>query len=259
MIKRLLSSIIIVAITIISIMYSSVLFLVFVSVLGLLAIREFLNLKYHEVKISTVRLIAYISVLLLISNNVLYKGTYNVLFALILSVLLLILIIYNKPDKYNITDVLFVYGGILLIGLSFNSLAIIRSTSIFKCIYIFIVCYATDTFAYLGGYLIGRHKLTNISPKKTWEGSIIGSALGTLVASTYFLALINQTNPLIVIIMTLFLTIMDQYGDLIFSSIKRYFNIKDYSNLIPGHGGILDRYDSVIFISLIFTIIEVFI
>ena len=119
-----------------------------------------------------------------------------------------------------------------------------------KCIFIFIIAFITDTYAYIGGCLIGRHKLTSISPKKTIEGSVIGTIMGTLIGSVYYYNLVNGVTIFETVVLCLFLTLLSEFGDLFFSSIKRYFDKKDYSNLIPGHGGVLDRFDSVIYVSL---------
>ena len=123
-------------------------------------------------------------------------------------------------------------------------------SSIVKCIFIFIIAFITDTYAYIGGCLIGRHKLTSISPKKTIEGSVVGTVMGTLIGSVYYYNLVGGVTMFEAVSLCLFLTVLSEFGDLFFSSIKRYFDKKDYSNLIPGHGGILDRFDSVIYVSL---------
>ena len=102
------------------------------------------------------------------------------------------------------------------------------------------------------GRLIGRRKLLEeISPNKTWEGMLSGTLLGTLLASVFYITVLNsQANIALIIFVTLFLSIIGQFGDLVFSAIKRYFGIKDFSNIMPGHGGILDRLDSIIFVML---------
>ena len=92
------------------------------------------------------------------------------------------------------------------------------------------------------------------SPKKTWEGFVGGALVGTFVSVMFYKTMINPDVVMSnLIVITLFLTIIGQLGDLFFSAIKRYFDKKDFSNLIPGHGGVLDRLDSIIFVMLAFS------
>ena len=129
-----------------------------------------------------------------------------------------------------------------------------------QVIYCFVISITTDTFAYIGGSLLGKHKLApTISPNKTIEGSIIGSLMGTMMGSAFYYNIIDKSNLWLVILISFILTILAQIGDLFFSSIKRSYKIKDFSNLIPGHGGVLDRLDSVLFVILGFLLYNLFI
>jgi phosphatidate cytidylyltransferase len=114
---------------------------------------------------------------------------------------------------------------------------------------IFVISFSTDVFAYLTGKLFGKKKLApKISPNKTIEGS-----LGELIFCTTISALFAFLTGLDVIYVTwigALGSIVAQCGDLFASSIKRYCGIKDFGKLIPGHGGILDRFDSVMFVAV---------
>ncbi|WP_051418445.1 phosphatidate cytidylyltransferase [Mesoplasma seiffertii] len=140
----------------------------------------------------------------------------------------------------------------------------------------------TDTFAYLGGSKFGKHKLSpRISPNKSWEGAIIGTAVAALIGIGFSVSLlfIEETQEfaplfgiiyilvegdtawipiLIFIFITIAVSITGQIGDLLFSAIKRNLGIKDYSNLIPGHGGILDRLDSFYLVFFMIYILTLF-
>jgi phosphatidate cytidylyltransferase len=166
--------------------------------------------------------------------------------------MLLPIIIYHDNRVYNINDALFLFGTIFFLGISFNLLLMLREQSLMRIIYLFIITTMTDTYALLGGMLIGRHRLLeSISPKKTWEGLIIGTIFGVMIGSVfYYLTIDDSINIVYLILGTTFLSLIGQMGDLVFSSIKRLYNKKDFSNLMPGHGGILDRLDSFIFVAL---------
>ena len=118
--------------------------------------------------------------------------------------------------------------------------------------YVFFAAWGTDTLAYLVGKNFGKHKFTEVSPKKTVEGCI-GGILGSILFCMTYTFTCNylwnlEISYTYILGISIFLSVISQIGDLAASSVKRYCEIKDYSNLIPGHGGILDRIDSVIFI-----------
>lgn len=119
--------------------------------------------------------------------------------------------------------------------------------------YVLFSGWATDVFAYSIGRRFGKHKLSPVSPKKSVEGAIAGTLAAIIVttAYTYFINLYTavEYSYLYVSLITLLLSVIGQIGDFAASTIKRYVDIKDYSNLIPGHGGMLDRIDSIMFIA----------
>ncbi|QZY56787.1 phosphatidate cytidylyltransferase [Crassaminicella profunda] len=112
---------------------------------------------------------------------------------------------------------------------------------------IFIVAWATDTFAYFTGYFFGSRKLCpSISPKKTVEGAV-GGVLGSIGISALFGYFVMPKILFHCVIIGCVGSIIGQFGDLTASIFKRYTGIKDYGKIMPGHGGILDRFDSILF------------
>ncbi len=235
-----------------SLLINKLAFAVVILIGSILGYRELINIKYgkKENNFEIVRFIGYVSLILIVFNNYLYKIDYQMLFVIPILGLTIPIVLYNNSKRYNINDALFILGVVMFMGISFNNIIYLNNLDMYKCIFIFIIAFATDTYAYIGGMLIGKHKFTSISPKKTIEGSVIGVIMGTFIGSVYYYTFIGGISTSIIILMCLLLTILSEVGDLVFSSIKRYFNVKDYSNIIPGHGGILDRFDSVIFVSL---------
>ena len=234
------------------------LLMLFAAMLGL---HELLGLRKTKKEFPIfMELFAYILVgFLAISHHDSQSLTYTMdyrMMAFMMFAFILPMVFINNNKKYNLNDALFLIGSTLFIGLSFNLLILIRNASLTYIIYLFIISIMTDTYAYFTGKYIGRYKLAEkISPNKTIEGSIGGSLMATIMASTYYHLVIDPSlNVGIVIFVTLCLSIIGQLGDLVFSSIKRYYDRKDFSNIIPGHGGILDRLDSIIFVVLGFVL-----
>lgn len=168
---------------------------------------------------------------------------------------LLFLQVILSNMKTTINDIAITFFGICYISLFLMFIPLIHSMEYGKFLVWFVLAAAwgTDIFAYLTGKAIGKHKFSKISPNKTIEGCI-GGIIGAIVFGVglaFAFNMIFHTNfsYITILLIEIVLSVVGQIGDFAASSIKRYVGIKDFSNLIPGHGGILDRLDSVIFIA----------
>jgi len=122
-------------------------------------------------------------------------------------------------------------------------------------VYLFAVAWTTDTASYAGGRLIGGPKLApRISPRKTRSGFIVGAVTPALVGYAFALAL-KGTSPLKLALVSVALALACQMGDLVESWVKRRFGAKDMSQMIPGHGGLLDRIDGLLFAAILAALI----
>jgi phosphatidate cytidylyltransferase len=120
-------------------------------------------------------------------------------------------------------------------------------------IFVAFACFGCDTGAYFFGIAMGRHKMCpRISPKKTWEGSIGGYVSGALLSLFFGLLYVKVLPQSLIITASLTLPVIAQIGDLSFSLIKRYYGVKDFGSIFPGHGGLLDRIDSLLFCLMFF-------
>ena len=171
------------------------------------------------------------------------------------TVLILFLYVILSNMKVSITDISITLLGICYIVMFLMFIPILAAHSYGKQYiwYIIFAAWGTDVFAYCIGKRYGKHKISPVSPKKSIEGCL-GGVAGALLCFIIYTIFLNvkynlDINYIGISIIAIVLSIIGQIGDFSASTIKRYVGIKDYSNLFPGHGGMLDRIDSVIFIA----------
>ena len=231
--------------------------------LAALAYFEIINLKESHNKLSNnIRIIGFLCLELIVLSGFDIGFSINGLTNLSIGITILLLLtpsIFDEKGKYTTRDALYLIGFIIFIGLFLNLLVVTRNQpgGQWLLLYLLLIAILTDTFAYIIGRLIGKHKLIpSVSPKKSIEGCVAGTLMGTIIPVVYYQMVISSTlNIVLVIIMTLVLSILGQLGDLFFSKVKRENKIKDFSNIMPGHGGILDRVDSLAFITIGYVVI----
>lgn len=236
-----------------------------IGALSLLAYKEIVTLKESHHKLPDLMKVVGAFCLLLIvfvrlGGYYLVTGiSYQALASLLLC--MLIPSIFYKENQYTTKDAFYMVGTILTLGIVFNTLILVYNLNKWYLVYLLLITITNDSFAMILGTMIGKHKLIpSVSPKKSVEGSVCGLGLGTFISVLFFKNVIGiPVNIFVLILMTLFLSVIGQLGDLLFSKIKRENNIKDFSNIMPGHGGILDRLDSLALVLLAFAIIVKFI
>ncbi|AWI03994.1 phosphatidate cytidylyltransferase [Clostridium drakei] len=226
-----------------------------VMLLSLLGMYEFYKVV-EEKNINAISLIGYLlCIVYYISLNVEINLKFT-FFTIIITVFILMCIpVLNL--KYNFIDVSITIFAFLYIAVFFSFIVLVDNKPYGKYLVwiIFLASWLCDTFAYYTGKAFGKTKLCpKVSPKKTVEGSL-GGILGSTICCGIFGLVLNLKGINIpaynFFIIGALCGSICQLGDLTASSIKRYVGVKDYSNLIPGHGGILDRFDSILFSSVV--------
>ncbi|KAA9025845.1 phosphatidate cytidylyltransferase [Niallia endozanthoxylica] len=168
---------------------------------------------------------------------------------LLVTVLLLFAYTVVTKNRFTYDDVAFSIMAILYIGMGFYYFIETREEGLVYIFYSLFIIWATDSGAYFTGRAMGKRKLwPDISPNKTVEGFFGGIFSAVIVSIPFGLFADMDTSVILLAIVTIFLSIFGQIGDLVESALKRHYHVKDSGNILPGHGGILDRFDSLLFV-----------
>lgn len=260
--ERTISAVLLVIAALVSILPGGIILAVVlygISIIGFLeltkacGVRQKDNLGNYK-KINSLEVMGLIIITCYYFVTFLTQNTSYTLMIMIMALIALMFVYVFTFPKYHANQVMSTYFSLIYapVMLSFVFLTRQLENGIYLVWMIFINSWISDTCAYLVGVMIGKHKLAPVlSPKKSIEGSvggIVGSALvGALFG--YFMDVTLETQQLVLILPIVggVGSVISQVGDLAASAVKRNFEIKDYGKLIPGHGGIMDRFDSVIF------------
>ena len=183
-------------------------------------------------------------------------GTDIFLFTMLFLIVLMAVYVFSFP-KHKAGEVMTVFFGVFYVAVMLSCIYLTRelSNGLYLVWLIFLCSWGCDTCAYCVGMLIGKHKMAPVlSPKKSVEGAVggvLGAALLTVIYGFVFKDAMGSGNAHVFVLAAISAVgaLISMVGDLAASAIKRNYEIKDYGKLIPGHGGILDRFDSVIFVA----------
>ncbi len=162
-------------------------------------------------------------------------------------------------NKFSFDHASFLLLATTFMGTAFYYLLVTRLEGLNYFLFILFIIWATDSGAYFIGKFFGKRKLwPEISPNKTVGGAIGGILFGLIVSILFQLIYPFDKSLTAIIVIAIVISIVGQLGDLVASAIKRHYEIKDFGKIFPGHGGILDRLDSLLFVLLILHIIQFF-
>ena len=228
---------------------------IFLAFIAFLSMDEYFN-AISKVS-NPVRWVGYLSCLIIACVHII-PAEHIIMFS-ILTVPTILIILFAQvvatEMRTSFKDIAYTFLGIFYVVYFTMFVALINGKTDGKILiwYAIFAAWATDVFAYFIGKYFGKHKFSKVSPKKSIEGCIAGTvgAVVIMLAYTYFANTFWGQNYsyLYVTLIGIVLSLLGQIGDFAASSIKRYVDIKDFSNLIPGHGGMLDRIDSLIFLA----------
>ena len=264
LITRLLSGIVLLAIVISTGILGGPVFWALVTLISLLGVFEF----HRMLGLQKSALFHVNWILCLGLDTLLFFGKAEVADLMPVIALLILMGLYVvRYPKYEVKDVFasylgFVYAAVLL---SFLYRIRLEENGMLLLWLVFIGTWGSDTFAYCVGCLFGKHKAFPVlSPKKSVEGCVGGVAGAALITGIYAVCLNYfvegaEVSVVAFVVIGVFASVVSQIGDLAASALKRNYEIKDYGKLIPGHGGILDRFDSIMFTApLVYLMVQIF-
>lgn len=253
--KRLMSAVVLLAIAAVALVTGGTFLMAASVAVALAGAYELLKVDYMHKSVPGCT--SYVSVigfyLLLVLNQMKFFECW-----IVISIILILAAYVFTYPRYHVRDIGICLLAVLYVGVLVSYIYRTRCLDYGNWFVwlILIGASGSDTFAYLTGMMFGKHHFSELSPKKTIEGCIggvVGTALLAYVYSLFIpeqaVSMMNGNIHLLFVLIGIVCSVVSQIGDLAASAIKRNYGIKDYSHLIPGHGGILDRFDSILFVA----------
>lgn len=252
--QRIITGVIAAALFIPFVIYGGASFAIVISLLAVIGFYELLKMKGISI-FSIPGLLGAMALLILVvpdtwSNEVLNILKYDSKLMIVYGVAALLLI-YTVLVKNKMTfdEIGFILLGAFYVGLGFHYFIETRFIGVEFVVFVLLVVWTTDSGAYFVGRKLGKTKLwPEISPKKTVEGFVGGIVVAIIFAIAMQLIYPFASGWTQLILVTIVASVVGQMGDLVESAIKRHYGVKDSGNILPGHGGILDRFDSLLFV-----------
>lgn len=248
---RIITAIIAILLFVPIVLYGKWPLLILVYAMATVGLFELLNMK-KNVKSFLPKLISYFALWILLAQQMSMLESFipfEPLPVVIIFVMLLLFLTVASKNIISIEHVGFYLIATMYIVIGFAFFMEARNHGLEFVLFILFVIWATDSGAYFVGKSLGKHKLwPSISPNKTIEGAIGGTLIALFVGVAFHMIHPFEYSILMIALISIGIAIIGQMGDLVASAFKRHFDVKDSGNILPGHGGILDRFDSLLFV-----------
>lgn len=257
--QRILTAIVALIVFVPFVLYGSWPFILFAYVLATIGLLELFNMNKIQIH-SFPAVVGFLTLWLILlpyTEFSIFTFIFSKSEVIILFIMLLLSTTVIKKNKFAYDHAAFIFLSTIYVGLGFYFLILARMNGLNYVLFALFIIWATDSGAYFSGYAFGKKKLwPEISPNKTIAGAIGGITIAIVVGILFQVVYPFEHSMFVIIIVAIIISIAGHIGDLVASAYKRHYKIKDSGNLLPGHGGILDRMDSLIFVLPLLYIIQ---